>query len=94
MQTAEREHLLGPWAEFVEERGGFFPSVGIHSMAGDHRGHYGHGHYFHGNMLVCSCGAGLGIFTVALSDDMPPFLAECPICRDFPQFAATLDDVL
>lgn len=80
------------WDAFVRERDGF--GAGVQRPGYPHAGHYTHSHYFHGNALWCSCGQMLGIFSIALSVDMPPVPPECPVCRDLPDFLAVEDSGL
>lgn len=47
---------------------------------GEHAGHYTHWRPAHGNGEVCSCGAIVGCFSVAVGSDDPPPPEECDIC--------------
>ncbi len=45
----------------------------------EHRGHRSHRHPWHGNGIICSCGAVLGCFSIALTGDEPE-PEPCPVC--------------
>jgi len=82
-------HSEALWAAFVDEREGFHAR--LERPTSTHAGHYVHSHYFHGNAMWCSCGQMAGIFSIALTDHMPPTPTECPVCRDLPDFLERAD---
>ena len=46
---------------------------------GEHAGHRSHAHPWHGNGIICSCGAVLGCFSIAVTGDEPE-PEPCPVC--------------
>lgn len=48
---------------------------------GEHAGHYTHVGRAHGTGVKCSCGAIVGIITVAFGPDDPPPPDHCEVCE-------------
>jgi hypothetical protein len=46
---------------------------------GEHKGHRTHTHPWHGNGVICSCGACVGCFSIAISGDEPE-PEPCSVC--------------
>ena len=72
-----------PWFVALSERFSAFAAE-RDGRGGYSQGHFRHTHWAHGNTVVdAATGECLGIFSIALTDDMPPPPEFCPICADF-----------